>query len=193
MIVMKKILLFSWLVISSLYLNIKIKYINLYKMTELQNLKKIIIDILKFSLFNVETDDAESLFKKINMTFKALKFILKNLISKIDEENYKKALNNEIKFPKDMDSLTIIIGAFDKAFSDDNIESLFNIVDFHSYSDLYTISEINALLIPFVADDKIKTEKLKNDYIEFTEHVKEFVCNVLNLNDKLDNSIIIRS
>lgn len=162
-------------------------------MTELQNLKKIIIDILKFSLFNVETDDAESLFKKINMTFKALKFILKNLISKIDEENYKKALNNEIKFPKDMDSLTIIIGAFDKAFSDDNIESLFNIVDFHSYSDLYTISEINALLIPFVADDKIKTEKLKNDYIEFTEHVKEFVCNVLNLNDKLDNSIIIRS
>ena len=162
-------------------------------MAELQNLKKIIIDILKFSLFNVETDDAESLFKKINMTFKALKFILKNLISNVNEENYKKALNNEIKFPKDIDSLTIIIGAFDKAFSDDNIESLFNIVDFHSYSDLYTISEINALLIPFVADDKIKTEKLKNDYIEFTEIVKEFVCNVLNLNDNLDNSIIIFS
>jgi len=162
-------------------------------MTELQNLKKIIIDILKFSLFNVETNDAESLFKKINMTFKALKFILKNLISNIDEENYKKALNNDIKFPKDMDSLTIIIGAFDKAFSDDNIESLFNIVDFHSYSDLYTISEINALLIPFVADDKIKTEKLKKDYIEFTGIVKEFICDVLNLNDSLDNSIIICS
>jgi hypothetical protein len=133
--------------------------------------------------------ESEQLFKKISMLFKILKSLLKHLILQINEENYQEIHINDVKFPKSIDQLIIIIGLFNKAFNQETTALLYDIVSFNNYTDFVSISEINYMLIPFVADGDIKTEKLFQDFGEFKLIVRDFACEVLNLNTNFDPHI----
>ena len=142
---------------------------------------------------NSKIDKLNCLFKKINILFKILADLLKYNISKIDNDRYKNVNDEKIKFPKTIDSLILIIGCYGDAFSYDDQEELFNILELPSYSDLYTISEIPISMIPFVANNKIDLEALTNDYIIFSEKVLNFSCRILNINTDLEQDFIIEN
>jgi hypothetical protein len=160
--------------------------------------KQIAIDMLKFALFENQHNQKEGqkegqikkteeelsrhLFKKINMAFKGLNMLIKILILKIEEKKYQDAMDQKIIFPHTIDALIIIIGTFNKAFNQETTEILYNIVSFHAYDGLYSISNINSLMIPFVDTNNINYNNLKKDYDEFSVLVKEFTYEVLNLN-----------
>jgi hypothetical protein len=133
--------------------------------------------------------ESEQLFKKISMLFRILKSLLKHLILQIDEEKYQEVHINDVKFPISVDQLILIIGVFDKAFTSEITSLLYEVVNFQHYADFRSISEINYMLIPFVADDDIKTEKLTKDFDEFKLIVRDFACEVLNLNTSFDPHI----
>ena len=142
---------------------------------------------------NAKIDKLNCLFKKINILFKILADLLKYNISKIDNDRYKNVNDEKIKFPKTIDSLILIIGCYGDAFSYDDQEELFNILELPSYSDLYTISEIPISMIPFVANNKINLDALTNDYIIFSEKVLNFSCRILNINTDLEQDFIIEN
>ena len=150
-------------------------------------------DILQTETDNSKIDKLNCLFKKINILFKILADLLKYNISKIDNDRYKNVNDEKIKFPKTIDSLILIIGCYGDAFSYDDQEELFNILELPSYSDLYTISEIPINMIPFVANNKIDLDALTNDYIIFSEKVLNFSCRILNINTDLEKNFIIEN
>ena len=150
-------------------------------------------DILQTETDNSKIDKLNCLFKKINILFKILADLLKYNISKIDNDRYKNVNDEKIKFPKTIDSLILIIGCYGDAFSYDDQEELFNILELPSYSDLYTISEIPISMIPFVANNKINLDALTNDYIIFSEKVLNFSCRILNINTDLEQDFIIEN
>jgi hypothetical protein len=131
------------------------------------------------------------LFKKINMTFKSLSMLIKILLLRIDEKKYQESLDQKIIFPKNINTLIIVVGTFDKAFNQEITKMLFDLVTFSEYDDLYNISEINQLLIPFVANDQINELNLQTDFNNFSVLVKDFACAVLNLNIDLEHNDII--
>ena len=130
------------------------------------------------------------LFKKISLMFTALKYLLKCLITKIDSPNYQRAISEDINFPQSIDQLILLVGTFNDAFDDVHTKLLYDIIDFHHYSDFLSISCINNELIPFVADGDINMEKLINDFNEFKLISRNFICYVLDLNIKFEPSII---
>jgi len=150
---------------------------------------------------SAESDNTESsifemtkiLFKKINITFKALSKIIKILLLLVNDEKYQDSINHDIRFPPDMDTLIIVLGTFDKAFTHEITEQLFYMLSFPAYSDLYKISNINSLLIPFVANGDINYKSLNLDYSKFINIVKDFTCDVLNLNTDFEYSDIIET
>ena len=150
-------------------------------------------DIRQTETDNSKIDKLNCLFKKINILFKILADLLKYNISKIDNDRYKNVNDEKIKFPKTIDSLILIIGCYGDAFSYDDQEELFNILELPSYRDLYTISEIPISMIPFVANNKIDLEALTNDYIIFSEKVLNFSCRILNVNTDLEQDFIIEN
>ena len=156
--------------------------------------KLIVTSSLQYSLFNVDNSISETdLLKKINMTFKSLCHVLKILLLKVDDEMYQKANDNKIIFPETIDKLTFILGTFHKAFNNDMIESLYNILSHESYSNLYKISNINSLLVSFVIDEehKLNVGLLVSDYLEVIPHIKDFVCTALNVDTDLNEHSII--
>jgi hypothetical protein len=147
-----------------------------------------------------EAEDTEAnetelncLFKKINILFTILADLLKYNIAKIDDDRYRNVSDEKIKFPKTIDALVLIIGCYGNAFSSDDQEELFNILELSSYNDLYTISEIPIDMIPFVANNKIDIESLNTDYINFSEKVLNFSCRVLNINTELEQDFIVEN
>ena len=150
-------------------------------------------DIRQTETDNSKIDKLNCLFKKINILFKILADLLKYNISKIDNDRYKNVNDEKIKFPKTIDSLILIIGCYGDAFSYDDQEELFNILELSSYNDLYTISEIPIDMIPFVANNKIDIESLNTDYIKFSEKVLNFSCRLLNINTELEQDFIIEN
>ena len=137
--------------------------------------------------------ELQSLFKKINILFNILADLLKYSIVNIDDDRYKKANDEKIKFPKTLDALIIIIGCYGDAFSYDIQSELFNILELHSFNDLYKISEIHINMIPFVANDNINLEALRCDYIPFAEKVLNLAGNILNVNTDLEQNFIIET
>lgn len=125
---------------------------------------------------------SHQLFKKINLLFKSLSNLIKILLLRIDDEQYQDAKDQKIIFPHDIETLIIILGTFDKAFNEELTDILFQIISWPTFGDLYNISSINTMLIPFVADDKIDEILLKKDFDDFSILVKDFACEVLNLN-----------
>jgi hypothetical protein len=134
--------------------------------------------------------DNQDLFKKISMTFKILKELIRIIIMEIKEDQYQQVIDSELKFPEDMERLSLVVGVFYKAFNDEMAELLFKIVDFHHYQDFRSISEINYMLIPFVADDSIDVKRLTQDFEEFKLIVRDFACEVLNLNINFEPHLI---
>lgn len=136
-------------------------------------------------------DDTQTIFKKIHITFKILNQLLRILILRVDDEIYKEALINTVKFPKTQDVLITIVGTFYKSFNAETSDILYQIINFTHYEDFYTIAEINNLLIPFVANDKIDKKKIKTDFDEFLLLVRDFACEVLNVNIYFEQHDII--
>jgi hypothetical protein len=134
--------------------------------------------------------DNQDLFKKISMTFKILKELIRNTVMKIKEDQYQQVIDSELKFPEDTERLSLVVGVFHKAFNDEITELLFKIVDFHHYQDFRSISEINYMLIPFVANDAIDVKSLTQDFEEFKLIVRDFACEVLNLNINFEPHLI---
>ena len=131
------------------------------------------------------------MFKKIKMLFDVLSDILKFSISKIDDARYKKAIDEKIVFPSTMDKLIIVMGCYEKAFNPAIERTLFDILSLPYYNDIYNISNMNTLLIPFVVDGNIKYDSLLIDYTEFSEIVKGLVCDILNVNIEFDDHQMI--
>lgn len=137
--------------------------------------------LLKKSKFDI-TEINQKIFKKISISFKVLKQLLTILLLYVDDKQYQEIKNNEVKFPKDIENLSIIVGTFNKAFNREIQEKLYEIVNFPHYSDFMSIAEVNNLLIPFVADNSIKTDVLIDDFIKFSQLIKDLACEVLNVN-----------
>lgn len=158
-------------------------------------IKSIVVDMLTYSTSPIEilnTDEIKiELFKKINFTFQSLNNLIKFLLLRIDDKNYQMANDKKIIFPCDLDTLIIILGTFDRAFSYDHKQLLFNIVTFSEYEILYKISNINSEMIPFVIDDKTDYSKINDNFKKFNILVTEFACDVLNLNTEFKPHIIV--
>ena len=131
------------------------------------------------------------IFKKINVLFTALSSLLKFMIIKVNDERYQKAVDEKIKFPRNLDALIVVIGCYSDAFSKDFQEELFNIVELHSFAEMSAIANINHNMIAFVANDKINVDLLTADYLEFAEMVQNFACGVLDVNTDFDHDSVI--
>ena len=143
---------------------------------------------------NVDSDDKQliqTLFKKINILFKIFKLLLKKLILRVDDEIYQMIEDHEMKIPEDVEQLSLLIGTFYKSFSDTQIKLLFDIIDFKQYKSFINISEINYLMIPFVANTSVNYNKLFTDFTEFSILIRDLACDVLSLNTDLENESII--
>lgn len=156
-----------------------------------EQLHLITISSLKYILYDTslnanvkltDTEIAQNLFKQINMIFKGLENVIKILFLQVDDEIYHQHIDRKLSFPKDLDILILMIGTFDKAFNEDLIELLYQIITFPKYDELYTISQINFTMIDFVADDNIDVCKVQNDLNEFKKIVKYFICEALDIN-----------
>jgi len=131
------------------------------------------------------------IFKKINVLFTALSSLLKFMIIKVNDERYQKAVDEKIKFPRNLDALIVVIGCYSDAFSKDFQEELFNIVELHSFAEMSAIANINHNMIAFVANDKINVDLLTVDYVEFAEMVQNFACGVLDVNTDFDHDSVV--
>lgn len=150
-----------------------------------------IINMFKYSLFNInDTIAYNDIFKKIEILFKGLCYILRDLLLKVDEKIYQDIKDKEISFPKNIEALIFTVATFDKAFDHDLIGLLFNVVSFPEYPEIYKISKIKPIMVPFVIDENIDLQNLLSDYRKFIIVVREFVTKVYNLNSNLDESII---
>ena len=141
---------------------------------------------------NITKDDFCLIFKQIRLLFGIIADLIKFSILKIDEPFYKKIEDEKVTYPKDINSLTVIMGIYHKAFSDFIKETLFNLVDLSYYNDLYNISQIDSLMIPFVVDDEsINKNKLFSDYNDFVNNVKSLVCSILEVNTNFNHKSIM--
>jgi hypothetical protein len=131
------------------------------------------------------------LFKKIHMYFAVLKDLLKYCIIKININKYKKILDETFEFPKSVDEMISIIGFYSDAFTPDMIESLFNIITYKTYTELYSIGSINTKMIEFVVDDDVDKKVLTEDFLEFAELGKFLASDILKLNTDLEPYDII--
>jgi hypothetical protein len=131
------------------------------------------------------------LFKKIHMYFAVLKDLLKYCIIKININKYKKILDETFEFPKSLDEMISVIGFYSDAFTPDVIESLFNIITYKTYNELYSIGTINTRMIEFVVDDDVNKEVLTKDFLEFAELGKFLASDILKLNTDLEPYDII--
>ena len=131
------------------------------------------------------------LFKKIKMLFIILADLLKYCIIQIDKDIYQKVADEKINFPDTLEKLIIVMGVYEEAFSFEIVKSLYDILELESFNDLYKISQINQLMIPFVANDKINQEALHKDYSTFSCHVKNIACLILNTNTEFNDESYI--
>jgi hypothetical protein len=183
-----------------------LKNLNLHdKPHSLNHLNIQILDQFKFVLNTNDFDDlnisnkkeTESktvsiIFKKIQILFIILSNLLKYCILKskicVDE----KELKTKVKFPKNIDELSAIMGFYTDVFDDNMIKYLFEILSFETYKEFHAISTIHMYMIPFTTSD-INISKLQPDFKEFTLLVKYLTSYVLNLNTDLKKKEIIET
>jgi hypothetical protein len=162
----------------------------LLKKSKLEHSNMPIDEILE-DINRIKSDDIHTIFKKINIIFSVLSDLLRFAIMGISDERYQKVIDEKVIFPKTLDKLICIVGCYNKAFTQDIQEELFNIVDMPIFIHLYTISEIDHKMIPFVANDKINAEILKVDYLKFSKIVKNLSCELLDINTDFESDCII--
>lgn len=132
-----------------------------------------------------------NIFKKIKMIFNILSDLLKYKIAQITDERYQKIYDEKIKFPETLDKLIVVIGCYSDAFTQDDMEILYNVINYTAFSDLYNIANINSHMIPFVINDSINVLQLQNDFNGFANMVKNFACDVLNVNTNFQEDSFI--
>lgn len=143
--------------------------------------KKEKTDELLDEIAESNNNELNMLFKKIKLNFYILEDLIKYQILKIDDERYQKIMDEKIKFPRNMDSLILIMGGYGDAFDHDIQSELLKIIDLPFFNDLISISEINTIMIPFVANDEISLPVLKKDYEHFSTVVKYLACDILGI------------
>jgi len=148
-------------------------------------------DTILYEIADIKKKNLCCIFKKINVLFTVLSSLLKFMIIKINDERYQKVVDEKIKFPRNLDALIVVIGCYSDAFSKDFQEELFNIVELHSFAEMYAIANINHNMIEFVANDKINVDLLTVDYMEFAEMVQNFACGVLDINTDFDHESVV--
>lgn len=148
-------------------------------------------DVVLEEISQIRSTDLHTIFKKINVLFSILGNLLKFSITSVDDERYQKTTDEHVKFPKTLDKLICVIGCYSEAFTQNIQEDLFRIIDSSMFNDLYAIAQIDHLMIPFVANDKINEESLKRDYLEFSNSVRNIACDMLNINTDFDDEQII--
>lgn len=126
--------------------------------------------------------EIQQLFKKIKILFLILEDLLKLKIIHINEDRYQKVLDEKIKFPKNIDSLIIIMGCYSEAFDYEYQANILNIIDLPFFNDMVSIADIHVNMIPFVANDKINLFSLKNDFNSFSSVVRNLACDILEVN-----------
>ena len=140
---------------------------------------------------NGELHESVVVFKKIQTLFYILLDVLKYRIVQIDEPNYQKVESEKLNFINSESDLILIMGCYYKAFNQDIEETLFHLVNSDYYSDFINISGINLHMMPFVADDKIDMDKLMDDYTEFSDTIKNFACDMLEINTDFTTETLI--
>lgn len=140
---------------------------------------------------NGELHESVGVFKKIQTLFYILLDVLKYRIVQIDEPNYQKVESEKLNFINSESDLILIMGCYYKAFNQDIEETLFHLINVDYYSDFINISGINLHMMPFVADDKIDMNKLMADYTEFSNIIRNFTCDILEINTDLTTETLI--
>ena len=128
-------------------------------------------------------NDSGIIFKKIKILFNVIGDLIKYSIIQVDDPQYQKVESEKIICPETIDKLIVIMGVYSKAFNRELEETFYKMVNLPYYQDLYKISSINFLMIPFVADDNIDSEKLMDDYKKFSYVVRNLVYDILGVTD----------
>jgi hypothetical protein len=169
--------------------------VNSLDLCETNGLKDLLISklsLLKYNNDNMKNHDKldnKTLFKNIKYAIDILNNVIKYLILKTDNDKYTNDIKNNgliIKLPKSIEKLVLLISYYDSAFDDFVTQKLFEIIDLDFYTELYSIYEINDLLIPFVANDSIKSDQLNADFLILYNYLMELCCNIFNLNTDLE-------
>jgi len=139
----------------------------------------------------IKIKELQKNFKKVKILFFILADLLKFKITQVNDERYQKVLDEQIKFPNNMDSLILVMGIYGEAFDYDFQSVLLNIIDLPFFNDMVSISEIHVNMIPFVANEKINSASLKEDFNTFAEIVKNLACDVLEINTDFNKESMI--
>ena len=137
--------------------------------------------------------EIQQLFKKIKILFLILEDLLKLKIIKVNEDRYRKVLDEKIKFPKNIDSLIIIMGCYSEAFDYEYQSIILNIIDLPFFNDMVSIADIHVNMIPFVANDKINLFSLKTDFNSFSLMVRNLACDILEVNTDFTKESMIET
>lgn len=151
--------------------------------------------LLKFNINKFNNDKekkTEDLLKNIKYIFDILNNIIKYLINitKNDLNKSTELAKQEISniiLPRNIDKLVLLISYFPNSFDSDVTEKLYNIVHLEYYKDLYSIYEINDLLMPFIDNGDISIELLNKDFKIIYDNVVDLACNIFTLNTDFEN------
>ena len=154
--------------------------------------------LLKYNIdkFNTNEKKTEVLLKNIKYSFDILNNIIKFLIinskKKYDKNSHiqNKDINEIyklIKLPKSIDKLILLISYFPKSFDDFSQKKFYDIISLEFYNQLYSIYEINDLLMPFIDNGDISVELLSKDFDILYEYIVELATVIFNLNTDFEN------
>lgn len=135
--------------------------------------------------------EVESIFKNTKMLFIILSNLMRIHIMKVDDEKYKKVGDKKIEFPSSIERLILAIGCYNDAFNIDMREMLFNLIESDSFGDMYRISKIPVNMYPFVINEEFGLDDLKKDYEEFSRHVRNIACEILEVNTDFEEASFI--
>jgi len=171
---------------------------NIGDVEENKTFKTIIVSKLRLLKFNnnefntKQNKKSEDLLKNIKYAFNILNNIIKYLIN-LSKTNLNKSSELEkqeidnIILPKTIDKLILLISYFPNSFNKTTIEKLYNIIHLEYYKDLYSIYEINDLLMSFIDNGDISVELLNSDFNIVYDNLVDLSCNIFNINTDFEN------
>jgi hypothetical protein len=112
------------------------------------------------------------------------------MIISIDDEKYQEIKDKSVVFPDNEDKLICIVSMYHKAFSTDINELLYEIINYHKFADLLSISSIPPELVSSIVDDTVDSEALQRDFDEFSTIIKLLSVDVLKISMDFSSSII---
>ena len=150
--------------------------------------KNIILDVYNSLLVNkIEVNlttmsNIESTIKELNIVMSILSRLLKYLIIRVDNEKHKELSDKKVVFPENEDTMIVMLAFYEESFDDEIKDMFFNLVTMDNYTTVYSMSNINHLLAPFVIDDSFNKDLFAKDYLIFCSFVKEMIGHVFKLN-----------